>query len=239
VLRRRSRPCSIKVYPNGGCAVTTGSRKHRAGGSLMNGAFALAWALVGAVAGVTLAPSTAWLAARPQRAFYPGLMAGGTAAAFAVLALRYSMPGLLTLSVFAAVGLQLAVVDVRAQRLPRVLIWPDCVAVGALLTTQALDRGTVNDLVRAALAAIALAGSYLVLALTSRGGLGAGDVRAAVLVGGVLGWHGWQAVLTGATLGFSVTGVAAIIRVATRRERVLTPHGTGMFAGSLAALLLL
>jgi leader peptidase (prepilin peptidase)/N-methyltransferase len=205
----------------------------------MNGALVLTWAVLGLVMGALFAPSAAWLADVPQRRLYRQLVSAATAITFAVLAQQYpSTPVLLALSVFAAVGVLLAAIDVLAHRLPRALIWPTCATVSALLTTEIIGgTGDAARLLRAGAAAATLAGGYLVVALASRGGLGAGDVRAAFLAGGVLGWHGWPTLVAGTVLGFLMSAVGAAL-IGRIRCRAAIPHGPGMLAGAFVALLL-
>ncbi|MFI7679529.1 hypothetical protein [Actinophytocola sp. NPDC049390] len=203
----------------------------------MNTLHVLMWAVLGLAVGATLAPTAARLAAVPDRRLYRLVIAMTTTVTCAVLAHRYSVtPAMVALTVFGSVGVLLGTVDVLVQRLPRTLVWPTCAAVAALFATEEIGDGAdMCRLSRAAVGAIALVGGYLGVALASRGGLGAGDVRAAFLVGGVLGWHGWSALLAGTVLGFLATGA---ISAAWCRRRTTIPHGPGMLAGAFAALLL-
>lgn len=227
------------MYPIGGDTVTFGNTADCPGGTAMNSAQVLVWTVLGLGTGALLAPAAGWLAEVPQRRLYRQLIGGVTAITFAVLAQRFPLtPALLALSVFAAVGVLLAAVDVLAHRLPRVLIWPTCAAVAALFTTEIIGNDVdVARLLRAGAAAVALGVGYLVIALASRGGLGAGDVRAAFLVGGVLGWHGWPTLVAGTMLGFLMSAIGAA-RIGRIRKRVGIPHGPGMLTGAFVALLL-
>lgn len=206
----------------------------------MNSTSVLIWAAVGLAAGAVLAPAATALAGVPHRGLYRLLASLATAICFAALAQRYPVsPALVGLVVFAAVGVLLAAVDVMAQQLPRALVWPTCLAVTALLLVEAMANDAAQDrLLRAVAGAATLAGGYLVVALVSRGGLGAGDVRAAVLVGGVLGWHGWPALLTGTVLGFLATGAVGATRTGRNPKRAVISHGPGMLAGAFVTLLL-
>ena len=205
----------------------------------MNGVLVLTWAVLGLVVGAVLAPAAAWLAEVPHRRLYRQLIGVATALAFTILAQQFpSTPALLATSVFAAVAVILAAVDVLAHRLPRTLIWPTCAAVTALLTAEIIGNGEDGArLLRAGAAALMLATGCLAIALASRGGLGAGDVRAAFLIGGVLGWHGWPALVAGTMLGFLTSAIgAALVGLVHRRSAI--PHGPGMVTGAFVALLL-
>lgn len=205
----------------------------------MNGVFVGMWASVGLVAGAIAAPTASWLAGTVHRSCYRMMIVGITSMAFSLIALRCSTSSeLLAHSVFVAVAVLLALVDILVQQLPRSLIWPTCLAMTGMLAIEAIRSGDVTDILRAISAAIALTGAYLAIAIASRGGLGAGDVRLAVLVGGVLGWHSWSAVIDGVVLGFISTGVVAVLYAAGRRMPAALPHGPGMLAGAFVALLL-
>jgi leader peptidase (prepilin peptidase)/N-methyltransferase len=101
---------------------------------------------------------------------------------------------LLALSVFVAIGVQLAVIDARTHRLPRTLIWPTWITVTCVFTAETVvDSEKTTDLLRSIAGSAVLVGFYVVIAVVSRGDIGAGDVRMATLVGCVLGWHSWPA----------------------------------------------
>jgi leader peptidase (prepilin peptidase)/N-methyltransferase len=203
----------------------------------MNGTFATAWAVLGLAAGAAFAPAAYWLAGSNRQRHSRVVMGATTATTFLLTAARSSTwYEVLAHSVFVAIAVQLAAVDLLARRLPRVLIWPTCVAETGILAAATIGNNDASGLLRAGAGAIALAGGYIAIAFASRGGLGAGDVRLAVLVGGLLGWHGWPALVTGAALGFIGTGLLAAA-FAVRRIQGPTPHGPGMLTGTLVALL--
>ena len=70
---------------------------------------------------------------------------------------------------------------------------------------------------------------------TSRGGIGAGDVRMAALIGCVLGWDSWSAVICGTFLAFATAGVVMIAAKSVGRSAI--PFGPPMVAGAFFALL--
>ncbi|GAB1512533.1 prepilin peptidase [Actinophytocola sp. KF-1] len=206
----------------------------------MNATHELVWAAIGVGAGATLAPTAAWLAEVRHRRLYRLLISATTGIAFAALAGKYPLtPEQLALSVFAAVGVLLATIDIVARQLPRTLVWPTCAAVATLLLIEGLSNGpSAHHLLRAATGAIALVTGYLIMAVASRGGLGAGDVRTALLVGAVLAWQGWPVLFAGTALGFLATGVIAAAWTSRRWEQTAIPHGPGMLVGAFAVLLM-
>ena len=119
---------------------------------------------------------------------------------------------LLAFSYLAAVLVPLTVVDLAEQRLPGVLVLPSYLVLGVAFGVDAVLRANYDNLLRSVAGMVVLAVAYLGLALAV-GGLGAGDVKLAGLLGLALGWWGWTALFTGTFLGWLL---AAVVRVALR-----------------------
>ncbi len=202
--------------------------------------FALAWSTVGLLAGLVLAPSTAcWLNRTNRERSHADLIAAVlTGAMFALIAARFSaMLELLALSVFVAIGVQLAVIDTHTHRLPRTLIWPTWTIVTCLYTAETvIDVEKIANLARAIAGSAILVGFYVMIAIASRGGIGAGDVRMAALVGCVLGWHSWPAVISGTFLAFATAGTITVVFKHVKMSVI--PFGPAMLLGAITALLL-
>lgn len=117
----------------------------------------------------------------------------------------------------------LSVVDIRVHRLPNLLTLTGAAVI--LAGAFGCGRG-----LPALLGAGALGGLYLAVHLADPAGLGGGDVKLAVALGGLTGALGtpvWVLAALGAPL---LTAVAGTIR---RRRAV--PHGPSMCAASLLA----
>ncbi len=120
----------------------------------------------------------------------------------------------------------LTVYDLRFGRLPNVLTLPGAatILIGATAQLQGLQ---------ALAGALALAATYLMIHLAAPRGMGAGDVKLAIGLGGWTGAAGveqWVVAAVGAPL---LTVVAA----AVLRRRQL-PHGPAMCTASALAVLL-
>lgn len=115
-------------------------------------------------------------------------------------------------SYLAAVLVPLAVVDLAEQRLPGVVVLPSYLVLGVAFAVDAVLRANYDNLLRSVAGMVVLAAVYLGLALAV-GGLGAGDVKLAGLLGLALGWWSWMALFTGTFLGWLL---AAVVRVALR-----------------------
>ena len=90
------------------------------------------------------------------------------------------------------------------------------IVLGAVGLVLQLWTGAVGFLSMLA-GALAGGGLLLLLAIVSRGGMGGGDVKFAALIGLVLGWHGWQALVVGAAAAFVLGAVHALGLIVLRR----------------------
>ncbi len=124
-------------------------------------------------------------------------------------------------------ALALTVFDVRHRRLPNALTLPGAAAV--------LSGGALGGRGWPALAgALGLATLYLAVHLAVPGGLGAGDVKLALGVGGLTGAFGLDVWLL-AALGAPVLTALLAVAVAVRDGTATVPHGPSMCVASLAA----
>ncbi|WP_309229581.1 MULTISPECIES: A24 family peptidase [unclassified Blastococcus] len=186
-------------------------------------------------------PSAAGLLGPGPRTSRPPVVEVIAAALLAVIGLRFGWsPELPAYAWFAAVGLLLALVDLRVKLLPNRILLPATVVAVALLTLAAVLDDAWPDLWRALLAGAASFAVLLVMALLAPTGLGMGDVKLAGLLGLVLGWFGWPAVLLGFLLGFLVQAVLGLALLAVRRADRGTelPFGPALLAGTVVAVLL-
>jgi len=140
------------------------------------------------------------------------------------------LPGYLLATV---TGLLLAIIDLRCLRLPDRL-------VGALAVTAGVPAAVLQPerIGRALLAAATVLVAYLVVALLPRGGLGLGDVKLAAVLGLILGFAGWPAVVAGVLAAHLINGPIAVFLLVTGRagrQRAL-PFGPALLAGALLAL---
>lgn len=121
----------------------------------------------------------------------------------------------------------LTVCDVRHRRLPNALTLPGAAAV--LAVAAGGGRG-----LPALAGALGLAALYLVVHLAIPAGLGAGDVKLALGVGGLTGALGPDVWLL-AALGAPVLTALLAAVVAVRDRTSTVPHGPSMCVASLAA----
>jgi leader peptidase (prepilin peptidase) / N-methyltransferase len=136
-------------------------------------------------------------------------------------------------------GVLLSVIDVACQRLPHELVVPAIGVSLVLFTLLATVTGEWSTLARALGGAGVLGGLFLALFALPGQGLGFGDVKLAVLLGGYLGWLGWPEVILGAALPWLINGPVILVLLLTRRisRKSTVPFGPAMLAGALLAIL--
>lgn len=167
---------------------------------------------------------------------YP-LVELGTAGLFAVLALRLPPSDLPAFLYFAAAGLALALIDVDTRRLPNALVLPAYPVLAVLLTASAWWQGDWWSLARAAVGGAVLFGGYLLLAVVYPAGMGFGDVRLAGVLGGILAYLSWSALVIGAFAAFLLGAVAGVAVLASGGGRkTALPFGPFMLGGALLAV---
>jgi leader peptidase (prepilin peptidase)/N-methyltransferase len=163
------------------------------------------------------------------------------ALSFAAVTLRFGWSAELPAWLwFVAVGLLLAVVDLRTMLLPNRVLLPGLIGGLVLLAVAAAADGAWSALGRGVAAGGVAFGVLLVLALIAPTGMGMGDVKLAALLGLYLGWLGWPTVFTGFFLGFLVQALLGLALLAARRvgRRSELPFGPALLAGALLSALL-
>lgn len=145
------------------------------------------------------------------------------------------LPGYLAV---AAVGVLLAFIDLAVLRLPDPLVGAAAVLGGSVLLLVSLLDWSFGPLLRALLGTVVLFGVYLVIALIPGANLGFGDVKLSAVLGLMLGWLGWPAVVLGLLAPHLLNGPVALFLLATRRAGRGTdlPLGPALLAGALIAV---
>jgi leader peptidase (prepilin peptidase)/N-methyltransferase len=146
------------------------------------------------------------------------------------------LPGLPAWLYFTAIAIALAAIDIDHHRLPNAIVLPSYPVLALLLAAPALWQRDYAPLLRAAVGCAALFGGYFALALAYPKGMGFGDVKLAGLIGAMLGWLSYSALLVGAFAAFLLGGVAGIGVIASRRGTGKTPLPFGPFMLAGAAL---
>lgn len=139
-----------------------------------------------------------------------------------------------------AVGMPLACIDILEQRLPHALLWPSYGIAATLMTVATITRSDTVAITRSIAAMALTSGFYLTLAVVSRGGLGAGDIKLGGLLGLTLGWHSWTSAFVGSVLGwvFATTAVLGLRLAGRWHPHSTLPLGPFLLAGAFTALAL-
>jgi leader peptidase (prepilin peptidase) / N-methyltransferase len=178
----------------------------------------------------------------PIAARYPlvelgmGLLWFLVALRLAAAGLGWAIPAYLALAFLCVV---LAVIDASTRLLPNRITYPAFPIMLGLLLLASVGLGDLGRLARGLLAALAVGGFFLLLALISPRGMGLGDVKLAPTLGLALGWLSWGAVAFGVFAGFLLGGVAGLAAIAllglTRKS--LLPFGPWLVTGALLGVL--
>jgi leader peptidase (prepilin peptidase) / N-methyltransferase len=160
-----------------------------------------------------------------------GLFAG-TAARFGY---NWALPAYLVL--FAGL-LALACIDVERLLLPKKIVYPLSILVGALLLMAAAATAHWHDLLVAVLCGLAWFLVFLAMNLASPRLLGFGDVRLAPVLGLALGWLGVRYVLLGFFAANLIGAVIGIALIATKRisRQQQIPYGVFLALGTALAV---
>ncbi|TWH72497.1 leader peptidase (prepilin peptidase)/N-methyltransferase [Modestobacter roseus] len=211
----------------------------------MIAALAAAGALLGGLLGPRLAAATVRLARRdptarpaPRRVVATCLVAAAAIAAAPVLAgLR---PAAVALAWFGGAAVVLAGVDLASHRLPDRVTAPAALGVAAALTVDAAVTGTWPAVGRALLAAAVAWAVLTGVRLVDPRSFGGGDVKLLGLLGLLLGWAGWDVLLTGVFAGLLIGALGSLLLIATGRAqwRTAIAFGPPLLLGAYVALAL-
>ncbi|MBB1260933.1 prepilin peptidase [Streptomyces alkaliterrae] len=164
-----------------------------------------------------------------------------TGATCALLALTTgARPELLVWLLAAPPLVLLCWVDGQVRRLPDLLTLPLATAVPALLGAAALLPASAGDWPRAVLGGTTLCLAYFVLFLLHPAGVAFGDVKLAMPVGTILGWHSWTTLFLGALAGLLSAALYATLLLIRGRVHLgsTLAFGPHLVLGTLVATVL-
>ena len=161
-------------------------------------------------------------------------------AAPAPSAIGSSLLVIVALLYFAAISIALAAIDLDTHRLPNVIVMPSYAVLAILLGAAAIATGDLVGAARAAAGAGILFGGYLLLAFISPRGMGMGDVKLAGVIGLMLGWFGWSALVVGTLAAFLLGALVGVALIVARRASRSTgiPFGPWMLGAAWVGILL-
>jgi leader peptidase (prepilin peptidase)/N-methyltransferase len=178
---------------------------------------------------------------RPIGVWYP-LVEVATSLLFVAVTLRLTdlnLPSALPAYIyFAAIGVALAVTDLRVRRLPNAIVLPSYPVLAVLLAGASAVDGDWWALTRALLGAAILFAFFFALAYIYPAGMGFGDVKLAGIVGGLLAYLSWSTLVVGAFAGVLIGALAGLTFMAVKRvgRKTAIPFGPWMIAGALVGV---
>jgi leader peptidase (prepilin peptidase)/N-methyltransferase len=197
-------------------------------------------------------PVVSWLLLRrrcrdckaPISARYPAVELA-TGILFVIVAWRIGLHlSLIGYLFFTATGVALALIDFDIKRLPDALTFPTYLVAIAALAADSAHSGHWSAFERAvegmaALFAFYLATRILGRAIMGKTAMGLGDVKLSGILGLLLAWLSWGALVVGAFAGFLVGAVGGIALIASGRGKLATriPYGPYMLLGALVGIL--
>ncbi|MBX3089579.1 MAG: prepilin peptidase [Cryobacterium sp.] len=140
---------------------------------------------------------------------------------------------------FFAISIALALIDLDSRKLPNRIVLPSMAVVLVLLSLASFGTGDWWSLLWAAAGGAILFVFYLLLALIYPAGMGFGDVKLAGVIGLILGYLGWGALIVGAFAAFLLGGLFSIGLLftgkATRKSGI--PFGPWMLLGAWVGII--
>lgn len=155
------------------------------------------------------------------------------------VALRFGWSWTLPAELVLMTGLvALAFIDYDHKLLPRVIVWPLGLTVGALLLLASAVQGSWHRLLVAVICGAVEFAVLFAINFAYPKGMGFGDVRLGAVLGLGVGWLGWRYAFWG-FLGANVLGVVVgMVLIGTKRatRKTQVPFGVFLAIGAFAAL---
>ena len=150
----------------------------------------------------------------------------------AVAGARFDLAQAAAVSLLVAALLMCTATDLLRYRVPNAITYPGTVL--ALAAAVLMPEGDIRDAVLAAVLGGAL---FLALALLTRGGIGLGDVKLAMLIGAALGLpFAYQALLYGVLAAAAVMVALLLVGVVSRKQAI--PYAPFLSLAAIAVTLL-
>ena len=145
---------------------------------------------------------------------------------------------LLSLLALATLTMPLVVTDIREHRLPNSLTLTGFLAGLGVSIALAIKENNFSPFMQSLSAALLAGFAFLLLNFASRGGMGMGDVKLAVMLGALIAPFGWQVLVMGFIVAFVLGAIIGLILLAGKRasRKTLIPFGPYLLVGAWASL---
>ena len=145
---------------------------------------------------------------------------------------------LLALLALAILTVPLVVTDIKEHRLPNSLTLGGFIAGLGVSIVLVFSENSFSPLMHSLSYALLAGLAFLLLNLASRGGMGMGDVKLAVMLGALIAPFGWQVLVMGFIVAFVLGAIIGLILLAGKRvsRKTLIPFGPYLLVGAWASL---
>ena len=145
---------------------------------------------------------------------------------------------LISLLVLAMLTMPLVMTDIKEHRLPNSLTLAGFLAGIGVSIIIGISRNSFSPLIHSLSVALLAGCTFLLLNLASRGGMGMGDVKLAVMLGALISPFGWQVLVMGFIVAFVLGAIFGLILLASKRanRKTLIPFGPYLLVGAWVSL---
>ena len=145
---------------------------------------------------------------------------------------------LISLLVLAMLTMPLVMTDIKEHRLPNSLTLAGFLAGLGVSILLAIKENSFSPLIQSLSVALFAGCAFLLLNLASRGGMGMGDVKLAVMLGALISPFGWQVLVMGFIVAFVLGAIFGLILLASKRanRKTLIPFGPYLLVGAWLSL---
>ena len=140
---------------------------------------------------------------------------------------------LLSLLALATLTMPLAVTDIKEHRLPNSLTSAGFIAGIGVSIALGIKEKNFSSLIHSLSVALLAGCAFLLLNLASRGGMGMGDVKLAVMLSALIAPFGWQVLVIGFIVAFVLGAIIGLILLASKKanRKTLIPFGPYLLVG--------
>ena len=145
---------------------------------------------------------------------------------------------LISLLVLAILTMPLVIRDIKEHRLPNSLTLTGSLAALGVSILLGIRENSFSPLIRSLSIALLAGSAFLLLNLVSRGGMGMGDVKLAVMLGALMAPFGWQVLVMGFIVAFVLGAIIGLILLASKgaSRKTLIPFGPYLLIGAWLSL---
>lgn len=145
---------------------------------------------------------------------------------------------LMSLLALATLTMPLVIADIKEHRLPNFLTLTGFLAGLGVSTVLAIKENNFSPFIHSLSAALLAGFAFLLLNFASRGGMGMGDVKLAVMLGALIAPIGWQVLVMGFILAFVLGAIIGLILLVSKKanRKTLIPFGPYLLVGAWVSL---